>query len=139
MPRELDKRSLQFYQASDQASENRQMQFRQRISQIIDSLPQVSALEIEKFDEFSGNPSLIVSHSLERQKGNYAQRALDFLQRIHPVLGLAPRQSPEFVVGPSFGEASSGATAVHVQQQYKGIPIFQATTTVRFTPAPLMT
>lgn len=110
------------------------MQFRQRISQVIDSLPQVSALEIEKFDEFSGNPSLIVSHSLERQKGNYAQRALDFLQRIHPVLGLAPRQSPEFVVYPSFGEASSGAVAVHAQQQYKGIPIFQAATTVRFTP-----
>jgi len=50
-------------------------------------------------------------------------------------MGLTPSQAVEFVPDPSFQRTSTQSTVVHLQQQYKGIPIFQAAVAVRFTPA----
>src|SRR5262249_29645361 len=67
-------------------------------------------------------------------KGNYVQRALDHVRNIRGALGLTATQSAEFAADPHYQETSSGAIAVHLQQQYKGIPIFQANEAVRFAP-----
>ena len=40
----------------------------------------------------------------------------------------------EYVADEHVAETSSHAVTVHLQQQYKGIPIFQATQVVRFAP-----
>jgi extracellular elastinolytic metalloproteinase len=68
------------------------------------------------------------------QMGNYIQRALSQVQTLHEEMGLAPSQPNEFIADPRVQTTSSGAVAVHLQQQYKSIPIFQAAQTVQFTP-----
>lgn len=64
-------------------------------------------------------------------EGHYVERALDHVQTIAPVFGLVAVK-PEFASDEDVQRASSGAAAVHLQQQHEGIPIFQATETVRF-------
>ncbi len=60
------------------------------------------------------------------------QQALTHIQTIRPLLGLGASQSAEFVAS-SAATTSGSAQAVHFQQRYKGIPIFDATLTVRFS------
>ena len=62
------------------------------------------------------------------------QRALQHVQQLRPALGFAPAQPPEFLADPDPQLTSSGAAAVHLKQQYKGIPIYDASQTVRFDP-----
>jgi extracellular elastinolytic metalloproteinase len=47
--------------------------------------------------------------------------------------GFAPGEAAEFVPDPTVQRTSSGAAAVHLQQYYSGIPVFQMARTVRFT------
>src|SRR5262249_43180422 len=60
--------------------------------------------------------------------------ALDHARRISPALGLTAAQATDFAADPEYQKTSSGAVAVHLQQIYKGIPIFQAAQAVRFEP-----
>jgi len=96
---------------------------------------------IVKVDEITGNPSVvkIETPGALDQAGNYVQRALELVQNIKDVLGLAPTQPAEFEPDPLEQQASSGAVAVHLQQKYKGIHIFQAAQTVRFAPSGALT
>lgn len=91
-------------------------------------------LRIEDFDAMTGNPSLVASESATPLKGNYVQRALNHVMEINPALGFAPTQAPEFISDPQIQTVSSGAVAVNLHQQYKGIRIFQVAPTVRFNP-----
>lgn len=132
MTREIDKRN----HGIDRTSRERTHELQTRASTAITNLREkIRTLRIEKLDSFTGNPSLVVSESTEKQSGNYVQRALNFVQNISTVLGLdQTQQAPEFVADPNPKEISSGAVAVYLQQQYKGIPVFQAAQTVRFDP-----
>jgi extracellular elastinolytic metalloproteinase len=129
MARELDKRKVHMNRVAP-AKEN----LRTFEADASESLKGEQKVHIEKFDPLTGNPSIVVSESSPAIKNNYVQRALDHLQSIHTVLGFAENQSPEFVPDPHVQKTSAGAAAVHVHQHYKGIPIFQATETVRFSP-----
>jgi extracellular elastinolytic metalloproteinase len=91
-------------------------------------------VSISSFDAATGNPAAVISENAPAEEGNYVQRALDHVQAISGVLGLVAAQPPEFVPDPNFQTTSSGTTAVHLQQQYEGIDIFQAAQTVRFSP-----
>lgn len=91
-------------------------------------------LIIGKIDALTGNPAVVYSESTLAEKGNYVQRALKHLRDISEVLGLEPRQIAEFEADPYDQTTSSGSIAVHLQQQYKGIPIFQSAETVYFAP-----
>jgi extracellular elastinolytic metalloproteinase len=48
--------------------------------------------------------------------------------------GLLAATPPEYVADPHVQQTSSGAVTVHLQQEYKGIPVFQAAQAVRFAP-----
>ena len=52
-----------------------------------------------------------------------------------PALGLTATQPAEFLPDQDHQTTSSGAVAVHLQQAYKGIPIFQAADAVQFKPS----
>jgi extracellular elastinolytic metalloproteinase len=91
-------------------------------------------VRITRFDSFTGNPAVIAFESIPSEKGNYTQRALNHVQRLGKTLGLSETQPPEFIADPDIQVTSSGAVAVHLQQKYKGISIFQAAETVRFAP-----
>ena len=97
-------------------------------------LPGGHQVRISSFDATTGNPRVITSDGALAERGNYVQRALDHIRSISGVLGLALTQSPEFTADPHIQRTSSGAVIVHLQQQYKGIPIFQAAQAVRFRP-----
>ena len=64
--------------------------------------------------------------------GFFVQRAIAFVRERSGPVGLEATQTPEFAADPHVSTTSSGAVAVYLLQQYKGIPIFQASQTVRF-------
>ena len=129
MSAEIDRRDF-----SVDKRETRQAELENIASQISDNLPEEHRISIESFDGATGNPAAIISESAPAEEGNYVQRALDHVQAISGVLGLVATQPSEFTPDPNVQETSSGAKAVHLQQRYKGIPIFQAAQTVRFAP-----
>jgi extracellular elastinolytic metalloproteinase len=129
MRAEVDLRNL-----SVDRSETRQAELENIANQISDELPGRHRLRIAEFDATTGNPAVIASESAPAEVGNHVQRALDHVQTISGALGLVATQPAEFTADPHVPETSSGARAVHLQQRYKGIPIFQAAQTVRFAP-----
>lgn len=97
-------------------------------------LPGDQKVTIEMFDRTTGNPAKIKSEAAPAEKGNYIKRALDHIQSISAPLGFEATQPVEFTPSPNYQQSSSGAISVYLQQQYKGIPVFQAAQTVRFNP-----
>lgn len=103
-------------------------------SEVSGQLPGDHRVTITKFDATTGNPAAVVSESAPAKPNDYVRRAIEHVTAISPALGLtADAQAPEFIADPSVQEATSGAKTVHLQQRYKGIPIFQAAEAVRFT------
>jgi extracellular elastinolytic metalloproteinase len=130
MAREIDRRNF----SVNKVTRIRETELESIASEVSDRLPGAHRLRIEKFDPSTGNPSMIASESAPSERGNYIQRALDHMQGIRRALGFAATQPAEYVADPNIQETSSGAVAVHLQQQYKSIPIFQAAQAVRFSP-----
>jgi extracellular elastinolytic metalloproteinase len=97
-------------------------------------LPGAESVHVASFDARTGNPAVIVTEDAEPGSDDYVRRALEHVHRLGGALGLAPSQPPEFAPDPAFQRASSGAVAVHLGQQYKGIAIYEASETVRFDP-----
>ena len=66
--------------------------------------------------------------------GSLVDRALAFARGQGRSLGFAPGAPVELVPDPVVPRTSAGAAAVHLHQQYRGLPVFQMTRTVRFNP-----
>ena len=130
MAREVDRRDF----SVNKVTRIRETELESIASEVSEHLPGAHRLRIKKFDSNTGNPSMIASESAPSERGNYIQRALDHMQGIRRALGFAATQPAEYVADPNVQETSSGAVAVHLQQQYKSIPIFQAAQAVRFSP-----
>ncbi len=96
-------------------------------------LPGTPEAHIVSFDAVTGNPAEILG-AAPADPGDYVQRAVEYLGGFRDTLGFAPTQPTEFKPDPHVQTTSSGAAAVHVQQLYKGIPIFQANQAVQFNP-----
>ena len=129
MSREIDRRDF----SADKSGE-RQSELESLASEVSQDLQGDHRISITNFDAATGNPAAVVSEDAPAEEGNYVQRALDHVQAISGALGLVATQPTEFAPDPNVQTTSSGATAVHLNQQYKGIPIFQAAQTVRFAP-----
>ncbi|WKZ19302.1 MAG: M36 family metallopeptidase [Candidatus Jettenia sp. CY-1] len=130
MSREIDRRNF----SVNKVTPAREAELKSHASEISDRLPGSQRIKIKRFDTTTGNPAIITSEDGPAETGNYIQRALDHVRNISKALGLTATQPNEFVADPHIQHASSGAVAVHLQQQYKGISIFQAAETVRFAP-----
>lgn len=130
MARELDRRDPTINRMTDA----RESRLRSLSEDVSDRLPGDHRLRIESFDPATGNPAVVASEAAPAEAGNYVQRALSHLQSIGGVLGFSAAQPAEYAPDPNVQRTSSGAAAVHLQQKYKGLPIFQATETVRFAP-----
>ena len=129
MGREFDIRDF----SVNGATPARVNQLRALAANVSASLAGSHQVMIQSFNSPTGNPSVVVSHGAPAVSGDYVQRVLEHVQTISPVLGLTG-QAPEFTADPAVQATSSGARAVHLQQRYKGIPIFQAAVAVRFAP-----
>ena len=131
MSREIDRRD----QSVNRVTPLREEELRERAAAASDRLPGAHRVRIAGLDATTGNPALIASESAPAEEGNYVQRAMDHVRGLSGVLGLAADQPKEYQADPDYQTTSSGSVAVHLQQRYKGIPIFQATETVRFEPS----
>ncbi len=130
MGREVDRRDFNV----NRVTPARETELQALAAAASDGLPGEHRVHIESFDALTGNPAAIHSVEAPAEQGNYVQRALDHVQHLGMALGLEANQPAEYMADPHFQETSSGAVAVHLQQKYKGIPIFQAAETVRFDP-----
>jgi extracellular elastinolytic metalloproteinase len=130
MSREVDRRDY----SVNKVTPARENELKSLASDVSDRLPGAHRVRIASFDATTGNPAVVRSEAAPAQPGNYIQRALDHVQNISRALGFAATQPAEFVADPHVQKTTSGAVAVHLQQQYKGISIFQAAETVRFAP-----
>lgn len=97
-------------------------------------LPGDHEVRVAGMDPTTGNASVIVSQNAPPQSGYFVQRALEHLQNIQQPMGLDPTQPVEYHPDPHIQETSSGGVAVHLQQHYKALPIFDAAHTVSFMP-----
>jgi len=131
MSREIDRRD----QSVNRVTPLREEELRERAAAASDRLPGAHRVRIAGLDATTGNPALIASESAPAEEGNYVQRAMDHVRGLSGVLGFAADQPKEYQADPDYQTTSSGSVAVHLQQRYKGIPIFQATETVRFEPS----
>lgn len=59
-------------------------------------------------------------------------RALEHVQLVAPALGFDPAHTPEYVPDPHVKKTSTGERVVNLQQQYRGIPVFQMERAVQF-------
>ena len=97
-----------------------------------DVLPGQHRIRVASFDPATGNAAVVVSDDAGAQPGDYVARAIRHVQRIGPALGLTAEQAPEYAADPTEQATSTGAVAVHLRQLYKGIPVYDASETVRF-------
>ena len=130
MSRELDRRDF----SVNRVTPTREAELRSRALDVSNRLPGAHRIRIERFDALTGNPLVVASEAAPAESGNYIQRALDHVRHISQALGLEATQPVEFLADPHSQRTTSDAVAVHLQQQYKGIDIFQAAETVRFAP-----
>jgi len=130
MGREIDRRDF----SVNRATAAREAELGSLAAAVSDRLAGAHRLRVRGLDAVTGNPSEVTSEHAPTAAGNYIQRALEHVHNISGVLGLTATQPAEFSADPNTQRTSSGAVAVHLQQHYKGIPIFQAAETVRFAP-----
>jgi hypothetical protein len=115
----------------NRATAQRALELQSLALTISDRLPGKHRITIERLDPSTGNAASIVSEGAPRTTdGNFIKRALEHVRAISPAMGVVP-QSAEFIADSAL-QVSSGARAINLQQRYKGIPVFQAVTTVRF-------
>jgi extracellular elastinolytic metalloproteinase len=69
--------------------------------------------------------------------GDYVAAAIKHVRdsTVSKGLGFSDEESPEFVPDPHVQQTSAGTRVVHLQQQYKGIPIFEMSRSVQFDSA----
>lgn len=130
MTRDLDTRDF----TRNRATPQRATELQTLATMISDRLPGGHRIAIERLDPATGNAAHIVSRaSPPSTDRNFVQRALRHVRAIAPAIGLT-NQAIDFVAGAALERTASGAHAVHLQQRYKAVPVFQATITVRFAP-----
>lgn len=95
-------------------------------------LPGEHEVRVVSFDADSSGAAVLVSQGAPPAEGDYVARALHHVQTVGRALGLAPAQPPEYVADPGYQTTSTGGVAVHLRQQVKGIPVYDAAETVRF-------
>jgi extracellular elastinolytic metalloproteinase len=130
MSREMDRRDF----TTNKVTPTRQDALNTLAADVSEQLPGEHRIRIGGYDAVTGNPSMVVSEAAPAEQGNYIERAMEHMQGIGAVLGLESAEMPEYVPDPNIQKTTSGAVAVHLQQYYRHIPIFQASETVRFAP-----
>lgn len=134
MSREYDRRKF----SSNRLTPEREALLREHAAREGRALPGPSEAQVTRFDAVTGNPAELLgaapAATPPTTQAEYVERAMTYLGGFHDALGFAPSQSTEFQPDPNVLKTSSGAAAVHVQQLYRGIPIFQAQQAVQFNP-----
>jgi extracellular elastinolytic metalloproteinase len=97
--------------------------------------PQAAAAapEVTRVSSLTGSPTAMSFGSTQRS-GSPVHDAMALVEQADSATGFAPAEAPEYLPDPNVQTTSSGATVVHLQQHYHGVPIFQMTRSVQFSP-----
>jgi extracellular elastinolytic metalloproteinase len=128
MTRELDVRTF----SEERSTPGREQELASVAESVSAALPGDHAVRVSRFDRSTGGVRSVVSEKAPAGNGDFVARALAHVRSISPVLGLERGAQREFAADPHVQRTSSGAAVVNLQQQRDGIPIFEATETVRF-------
>ncbi|MER8640191.1 M20/M25/M40 family metallo-hydrolase [Mesorhizobium sp. M1365] len=82
----------------------------------------------------TGSPAVVASIGQAPAQRSLVERALDFARSQASNLGFTAGSPAEFAPDPVVQRTSSGAAAIHLKQQYRGLTVFQMSRTVRFSP-----
>jgi extracellular elastinolytic metalloproteinase len=132
MSREVDRR--QVTEGGTILTPERESLLAAAAEEVSRALPDGQRVRIESMDPTTGNPAALALDEAPAEEGNFVSRALAHVQAVGDALGFDAKQPTEYAPDPSVQKASSGARAVHMQQLYKGIPVYGAARTVRFRP-----
>ncbi|MER9064381.1 M20/M25/M40 family metallo-hydrolase [Mesorhizobium sp. M0698] len=83
----------------------------------------------------TGSPAVVSGPGSTPMDKSLIERALTFARSQSTNLGFVAGSPAEFAPDPVIQRTSSGAAAVHLKQQYRGLTVFQMSRAVRFSPS----
>lgn len=131
MVRERDSRDFSY----NRADASRTNELRGFANEVSDALPGTHRVNIPRVNRMTGSAAVLSSTNAQTEGGSLIERALVHVQATSTALGFAASEPPEFVPDPYIQTTSSGSSIVHLQQRYRGIPVFEMSRTVRFSPS----
>lgn len=129
MVRSIDTRNF----STNRATDARINQLSQVASSVSERLPGDHNVSVSFLNSLTGTPNSLVSENAPSTEGALIDQALNFVSQTSAALGFAPSDPVEFVPDPTIETTSVDTHAVHLQQTYHGIPVFQMVRTVRFS------
>jgi extracellular elastinolytic metalloproteinase len=117
------------------ADADRTNELRSFANEVSDALPGTHRVNISRVSRMTGSAAVLSSTNAQTEGGSLIERALAHVQATSTALGFAASEPPEFVPDPHIQTTSSGSSIVHLQQRYRGIPVFEMSRTVRFSPS----
>src|SRR5215472_4286664 len=130
MTREIDVRNHDV----NRATTERVDELKSRAQDVSAGFTGDETLLIEEVDPRTGNASSVRSLGGPAVDGDLVAAAARHVESIAPAFGVSPAMPVEFQPYPQAAVTSAGAAAVPLQEMVRGIRVFQAELTVRFTP-----
>jgi extracellular elastinolytic metalloproteinase len=130
MVREIDTRNF----TTNLATDARSIELSRSASSVSERLPGTHTVSIPALNSFTGTPNSLVSDNAPSAEGELIERALSFVTQSSAAFGFTSDEPVEFVPDSTIEMTSSESKAVHLQQTYRGVPVFQMVRTVRFSP-----
>lgn len=131
MVREIDSRNFSY----NRADADRTNELRGFANEVSDALPGTHRVNIPRVSRMTGSAAVLSSTNAPAEGGSLIDQALAHVRATSTALGFAASEPPEFVPDPHVQTTSSGSSIVHLQQRYHGIPVFEMSRTVRFSPS----
>uniref|UniRef100_UPI00286DD19A M36 family metallopeptidase n=1 Tax=Chamaesiphon sp. VAR_48_metabat_403 TaxID=2964700 RepID=UPI00286DD19A len=118
----------------DRATDARINELNEAAALVSEQLPGTQTVSVPALNSLTGTPNSLLSDNAPSTAESPIDRALSFVNQTSAALGFTPGQPVEFVPDPTVETTSANGKAVHLQQSYRGIPVFQMIRTVRFSP-----
>ncbi|NEU80214.1 M36 family metallopeptidase [Nostoc sp. UIC 10630] len=129
MVHSIDRRNF----STNRATQTRIDELSEFASSVSNQLPGDHTVSVAYLNSLTGTPNTLVSNNAPSTDGSLIDRALNFVSQTSAAFGFAPSEPVEFVPDPTIETTSADSRAVHLQQTYRGIPVFQMVRTVRFS------
>ncbi|MDJ0568869.1 MAG: M36 family metallopeptidase [Pleurocapsa sp. MO_192.B19] len=130
MVRAIDTRNF----TTNRATDTRMNELSRAASFVSERLPGSQTVTISALNSLTGTPNSLLTENAPSTEESLINQALNFVTQTSSSFGFAPNEPVEFVPDPTIETTSSQSKAVHLQQTYRGIPVFEMVRTVRFSP-----
>jgi extracellular elastinolytic metalloproteinase len=130
MIKEIDQRDFSF----SRATAERSAALESFASTASNAMPGEGAVRVRKLNAMTGTPARLEAESAPAVTGDLIAEALQQVRALAQPLGFeAAGEPPEFAADPHVQKTSGDVSVVHLQQRYRGVPVFQMTRSVQFT------